>query len=97
MNIVSTGYSIAAAIEPTDTICVNIIKTSANTKQIYFGSEDIILNESKFSFIRDIKNENIPIENVEIYKSTFGKTLANKNTNLSQIEKFQKKYGKLFK
>ena len=34
MNIVSTGYSIAAAIEPTDTICVNIIRIRANTKQI---------------------------------------------------------------
>ena len=34
MNIVKTGYSIAATIEPTDTICVKAIKTSANTKQI---------------------------------------------------------------
>ena len=95
-SLSNVGTNIPSALELEISFGKGYI-TSANTKQIYFGSEDIILNESKFSFIRDIKNENIPIENVEIYKSTFGKTLTNKNTNLSQIEKFQKKYGKLFK
>ena len=34
MNSVRTGYSIAAAIEPTETICVNAINIRAKTKQI---------------------------------------------------------------
>ena len=34
MNNTSTGNKIAAAIEPTETILVNAIRMSANTKQI---------------------------------------------------------------
>lgn len=70
--------------------------TNAITKQIYFGNEDIILNESNFSFRRNIKNGNTPIQNVEPYKQTTQKTLVKKNTNLSQVEKFEKRYGKLY-
>ena len=33
-KIVNTGSNIAAVTDPTETICVNIINTNANTKQI---------------------------------------------------------------
>jgi len=59
-------------------------------KHIYFGTQDIILSEMNFDLLRD-RNVNFatPINNVEAYK----RVLKQDNQGLSQIEKFNRRYG----
>lgn len=65
---------------------------NAIVKNIYFDSEDITLSESEFKFNRDTSNTSI--DNIEPYKS---KTLIKSTNRLSEIDKFNKKYGNLTK
>lgn len=66
----------------------------ALVKQIYFGQEDVVLNESNFDFSRLVTVE--PIRNIEMFRPEsmeMAKVLEKKNERLSQVEKFYRKYG----
>lgn len=69
-------------------------------KHLYFGPQDIVLSESTFDLLkgRTINYENV--RNIETFKQELSqssdtpKTLKRTNQPLSQIEKFNKRYGK---
>lgn len=65
-------------------------------KHIYFGEQDIILSESIFDLLKGRTVNYEPIRNIESFKEPKDqKTLKKiKTGRLSQIEKFEMKYGK---
>lgn len=70
---------------------------NSKIKHVYFDTEDIVLGESTFDLRKNRGTSNEMIRNVELYKqpstSKEGNTLVKKLQPLSQIEKFNKKYG----
>ncbi len=68
--------------------------TSSVVKHLYFGEQDIILGESTFNLSKERNIDNNEIKNVEDYEQDLGnKVLSKTNRQLSQIEKWNKKYG----
>lgn len=68
--------------------------TCSNIKHIYFGNEDIVLSESTFDLFRSCSNTNGVIRNTEAYKQEKAPVLTKTLTQpLSQIDKFNKRYG----
>ena len=69
-------------------------------KHLYFGEQDIILSESTFDLLKERTINYETIRNVELFKRESkqcletSKTLIKTKHRLSQIEKFNKKYGK---
>lgn len=69
-------------------------------KHLYFGPQDIVLSESTFDLLKGRKLNYDDIMNVESYKSQKIETLDSQkilkktNQTLSQIEKFNRRYGK---
>lgn len=60
-------------------------------KQIYFGTNDFILNEQNYDLLKNREVSYVPIKNIELYKSDIelsSKTLKLEKQPLSQIEKF---------
>jgi len=71
--------------------------TNANVKQIYFGNKDIVLNESEFDLLTNREINYEPIRNIEVYRNNNQTLEETKNAfqpQLSQIEKFNKRYSR---
>lgn len=72
---------------------------NALIKHIYLGKQDIILSESTFDLLKDRTVDDGPIKNIENYKdesidySNVDKTLNKSLQTVSQIEKFNRRYG----
>lgn len=68
-------------------------------KHLYFGSEDIVLSESTFDLLKGRTINYEDVINTETFRqglsqsSNISKTLKKTNQPLSQIEKFNKRYG----
>lgn len=72
---------------------------NALIKHIYLGKQDIILSESTFDLLKDRTVDYGPIKNIENYNdksinySNVDKTLNKSLQTVSQIEKFNRRYG----
>lgn len=69
---------------------------SSVIKQIYFSSEDIVLGEVKVDLQRGKKLSDEEVRNIEIFKEEINdeRTLARVKQPVSQIDKFNSRYGK---
>lgn len=69
-------------------------------KHLYFGPQDIVLSESIFNLLQGRTINYEDVRNIETFRqglsqsSDIPKTLKRTNQPLSQIEKFNKRYGK---
>lgn len=68
---------------------------SSVVKQIYFSNEDIVLGEIKVDFEKKKKLGDGEVKNTEIFREEIdeGKSLVRVNQPLSQIDKFNMRYG----
>ena len=69
---------------------------SSVIKQIYFSSEDIVLGEVKVDLQRGKKLSDEEVRNIEIFKEEINdeRTLVRVKQPVSQIDKFNSRYGK---
>lgn len=69
-------------------------------KHIYFGTQDVVLSESTFDLLKGRTINYEAIKNIETFRQGLtqpedpAKTLKKVNQPLSQIEKFNRRYGK---
>ncbi len=63
-------------------------------KHIYFGEQDIILSESIYDLLKERTVNYEPIRNIESFKEPKDQKTLKKTARLSQVEKFEMKYGK---